>query len=151
MSCLKIITQAQLPYILGISYLEGHEAEIAGFVWFQGWNDMYGKVGPGEYEENLVNLIMDVRKEFNLPNLPVVVGETGNGNYRVVRSAQEAATKRPELKGNAAFVPTFKYRRPKEDSPNVGHGHHWFGNAESYFLIGDAMGETMRKLLGSKP
>ena len=27
------------------------------------------------------------------------------------------------------------------------HGHHWFDNAESYFLVGDALGEGMKKLL----
>jgi hypothetical protein len=41
------------------------------------------------------------------------------------------------------FVPTTAFARPKEQSPNVGHGHHWFGNAESYFLIGDALGKAM--------
>ena len=39
------------------------------------------------------------------------------------------------------------FARPKELSPNTGHGHHWFGNAESYFLIGDALGKAMVKLL----
>ena len=29
----------------------------------------------------------------------------------------------------------------------TGYGHHWFGNAESYFLIGDALGEGMKSLL----
>jgi hypothetical protein len=37
--------------------------------------------------------------------------------------------------------------RPAKESPNVGYGHHWFGNAESDFLIGDAMGKAMIKLL----
>ena len=30
---------------------------------------------------------------------------------------------------------------------NPGHGHHWYGDAESYFLIGDALSEGMKKLL----
>ena len=127
---------------------DGRGYEIAGFAWFQGWNDMFGKGAPEEYEENLVNLIKDVRKELKLPNLPVVVGETGNGNNMTVRKAQEAATKRPEFKDTVSFVPTFRFRRPKEDSPNTGHGHHWFGNAESTFLIGDAFGKAMKELLG---
>ncbi len=33
-----------------------------------------------------------------------------------------------------------------EDSPNPGHGHHEFGNAETYFLVGDALGKGMVKL-----
>ena len=35
--------------------------------------------------------------------------------------------------------------------PNPGHGHHWYGNAESYFLIGQALGEGMTNLLHSLP
>jgi hypothetical protein len=45
------------------------------------------------------------------------------------------------------FIKTTDFARPAELSPNTGHGHHWFGNAESYFLIGDALGEGMKKLL----
>lgn len=29
----------------------------------------------------------------------------------------------------------------------TGHGHHWYGNAESYFLIGDALGRAMVQLI----
>ena len=32
-----------------------------------------------EYAPEYVNLVHDVRKEFNVPDLPVVVGELGNG------------------------------------------------------------------------
>src|SRR5436305_5636648 len=38
-----------------------------------------------------------------------------------------------------------------EDSPNPGHGHHEFGNAETYLLVGDALGHGMRKLLTKAP
>jgi len=54
---------------------------------------------------------------------------------------------RGEFKGTVAFVKTTDFARPRDESPNVGHGHHWFGNAESYFLIGDAMGHAMKRLL----
>jgi hypothetical protein len=37
--------------------------------------------------------------------------------------------------------------REPEDSPNTGHGHHWFGNAESYLRIGKALGEATVKLI----
>jgi hypothetical protein len=51
---------------------------------------------------------------------------------------------------NALFVLTQDFARPRELSPNVGHGHHWYGNAESYFLIGDALGEAMKRLLSAR-
>jgi hypothetical protein len=45
------------------------------------------------------------------------------------------------------FVETHDFVRPPQDSPNPGHGHHEFGNAETYFLVGDALGKGMVKLL----
>ncbi len=129
--------------------LAGKELEIAGFIWFQGWNDMFSKEALADYEGNLVHLIKDVRAEFNSPKLPVVIGELGNGgpqagkNMLAIRAAQKASAEHEEFKGTVKFVSTTAFARPKEESPNVGHGHHWFGNAESYFLIGDALGKAM--------
>jgi hypothetical protein len=136
----------------------GQGYEIAGFVWFQGWNDMCAKEAIPQYTKNLVNLIKDVRKEFKLPKLPVVIGELGNGgekansgNMAAIRTAQADAAKPPEFKGNVIFVKTAQCARPAKESPNTGHGHHWFGNAESYFLIGQALADGMKKLLPTVP
>ena len=126
---------------------DGRGYEVAGFVWFQGWNDMINNAAVLEYEENLANLIKDVRKEFRVPNLPVAIGETGNCDNIAFRKAQAAVAQRAEFKGSVAFVETEQFRRPANESPNVGHGHHWYGNAESYFLIGNALGEAMKRLL----
>ena len=127
--------------------------EIAGFVWQQGWNDMCTKPAIPEYAQNLVNLVNDLREEFNVPDMPVVVGELGNGgpvtegDMFEFRKAQEQGTKRIK---NARLIKTTDFARPPEVSPNTGHGHHWYGNAESYFLIGDALGKGMVKLLDAK-
>ena len=128
--------------------------ELAGFVWYHGWNDgVNPKTAVPEYETNLVNLIKDVRKEFNAPKLPVVIGElTGPwveapSEWARLRIAQAAAAARPEFRGNVVFVPTHEFVRKPEDSPNPSHGHHEFGNAETYFLVGDALGQGMKKLL----
>jgi hypothetical protein len=43
------------------------------------------------------------------------------------------------------FAPTRDFVRKPEDSPNPGHGHHEFGNAETYFLVGDALGKGILK------
>lgn len=132
---------------------DGRGYEIAGFVWFQGWNDMCTKPAVPEYERNLVNLIRDVRKEFKLPRLPVVIGELGNGgrdakgSMLAIRQAQAAAAATPEFAGTVTFVKTAEFARPAHESPNTGHGHHWFGNAESYFLVGDALGKAMNTLI----
>jgi hypothetical protein len=134
--------------------VKGRPYEIAGFVWFQGWNDAFGpEEARSQYEQNLVHLIHDVRKAWRRPNLPVVVGELGNGGEQAgdrivaIRKAQAAVAARPEFEGNVRFVKTTAFARPPEDSPNTGHGHHWYGNAESYFLIGDALGKAMLELM----
>lgn len=133
-----------------LAELGGQKYEIAGFYWQQGWNDMCTAPAIPEYAQNLVNLVSDLRKEFKVPNMPVVVGELGNGGpvekgaMAEFRKAQEEGTK--QIK-NALFVKTTDFARPPEMSPNVGHGHHWCGNAESYFLIGEAAGEGMKRLL----
>jgi hypothetical protein len=137
---------------------DGRGYEVAGFVWYQGWNDgVDPKNAVPEYEQNLVNLIKDVRKDLKAPNLPFVIGElTGPwvkapGAWATLRKAQAAAAARPEFKGNVLFVETHDFVRKPEDSPNPGHGHHEFGNAETYFLVGDALGKGMKRLLTLPP
>jgi hypothetical protein len=136
----------------------GQGYELAGFVWYHGWNDgIDPKNAVPEYEQNLVNLIQDVRKDLKAPNLPVVIGEltgpwvTAPSAWATLRKAQAAAAARPEFKRTVLFVETHDFVRRPEDSPNPGHGHHEFGNAETYFLVGDALGKGMRRLLAKAP
>ncbi len=135
---------------------DGKGYELAGFVWWHGWNDFCDLKLVPEYETNLINLIHDVRKDLKAPKLPVVIGEF-TGPWRTdseelpteaasIRKAQEAAAARPEFRGNVLFVETRDFVRKAENSPNTGHGHHEFGNAETYFLVGDALGKGMLKL-----
>ena len=136
---------------------KGEGYEIAGFVWYHGWNDgVDPKNAIPEYEENLANLIKDVRKELGVSKLPVVVGEiTGPwvdapGEWNTLRKAQAAAANRPEFKNTVVFVETRNFVRKPEDSPNPGHGHHEFGNAETYFLVGEALGKAMLRVISGK-
>lgn len=48
------------------------------------------------------------------------------------------------------YLETRDFVRQPEDSPNPTHGHHEFGNAETYFLVGDALGQGMKKLLAAE-
>jgi len=130
--------------------LAGRGYEIAGFVWMQGWNDMCTPEAIPEYDKNLVNLVKDIRKEFKSPKLPVVIGELGNGGAKAVGNMaafREAQKKGAEQIKRSTFVITHDFWRKPEQSPNTGHGHHWCGNAESYFLIGDVLGKGMVKLI----
>ena len=134
---------------------DGAPVELAGFVWYQGWNDgVNPKAAIPEYEQNLTHLIHDVRKEFGVPRLPVIVGELTGAwvdapkEWTALRDAQAAVARRPEFKDNVLFVPTRDFVRKAEDSPNPGHGHHEFGNAETYFLVGDALGKAAVQMAG---
>lgn len=127
--------------------------QLAGFGWHQGWNDRINDTFNKEYESNLAHFIRDVRKDLGVPNLPFVIGETGmNGPDEThpralsLMKAQAAVALREEFKGNVAFVPTQAFWRPAEQSPS-GQGYHWNSSAETYYLIGEGMGQAMLKLL----
>jgi hypothetical protein len=136
---------------------DGRGYELAGFVWWHGWNDFCDAKAVPEYEQNLVNLIDDVRKDLKSPKLPVVIGDLTGPWLKdakdfpaaalAIRSAQKAAAAKPAFKGTVLLVETGDFVRKPEDSPHPGHGHHEFGNAETYFLVGDALGKGMLKLL----
>jgi len=136
--------------------LAGRSCEIAGFGWHQGWNDGCNAEFVKEYEVNLAHLIRDLRKEWKRPDLPVVIANSGFGGWenkqarRVnLMKAQLAVAdpaKYPEFKGTVAAVETRPFWRPKEVSPS-GQGYHWNHNAETHYLIGEAMGRAMVELL----
>ena len=95
--------------------------ELAGFVWFQGFNDLvsdwtYEKGDqPGGfdlYAQLLAQFIRDVRKDLSAPKLPFVIGVMGiNGaklapNELHFHQAQAAPASLPEFQGNVAAVQT---------------------------------------------
>jgi len=132
---------------------DGRGYEIAGFGWHQGWNDGCTVDAVAQYEENMVNFIRDVRKELGVKDMPFVIADSGFGgrNQKVerrldIRKAQAGAAARPEFEGTAVCVETQDFFRPMEESPSR-HGFHWNCNAETYFLIGDAMGKAMLELM----
>ena len=105
--------------------------EVAGFVWFQGWNDMVaggtypdrGKPGGyDKYSECLAHFIRDVRKDLEAPKMKVVIGVMGVGgpldkyaSQRYVpihggfRRAMAAPALMPEFKGNVTAVDTAQF------------------------------------------
>jgi alpha-galactosidase len=136
--------------------LAGGRPELAGFGWHQGWNDRVNQAFNDEYERNLAHFIRDVRRELGTPNLPFVIAETGMSGRAEkhpralsLMKAQAAVTEYPEFKGNVAWVGTKDFFRPKEVSPS-GQAYHWNSNAETYYLIGEAMGRAMLRLLDSQ-
>ena len=135
---------------------QGQGYEIAGFVWFQGHKDT--NVPKAEYEKHLVNLIQDVRKEFNSPKMPAVVATVGfsgmemEPGHFMTWEAQMAVgdpKQHPEFAGNVGSVDTRPFWRSRGESP-TNTGYHYNHNAETYVLTGDALGRAMVKLQGGK-
>ena len=143
--------------------VKGRKPVLAGFVWFQGWNDQYG--GQGEYESNLKCFIKDMRKDLGVPNLPFVIvamGQNGSkpaaGAMLTIRNAQMAMNDVAEFKGNVkAFRSDVLVDKdaerlcPTKDpqrSKFVGDGgYHYYGSPIWYTRIGKAIGESMLELL----
>lgn len=109
-------------------YDPGRGHEIAGFVWFQGWNDMVagdtypdrGKPGGYDlYSEWLGHFIRDVRRDLAAPDMRFVIGVMGVGGpleayaspryvpiHGSFRDAMAAPATWPEFQGNVAAVRT---------------------------------------------
>ncbi len=141
----------------------GRGYEIAGFGWWQGHKDG-GEQGSGsagveanKYEGNLVQLINTLREEFKAPNAPFVVATCGFGGGKTWEPGSSADTifkaqmnvgdpaKHPEFKGTVKSVDIRDFYRAPEISPR-NQSFHYNGNAETYMLVGEAMGKAMIEL-----
>ncbi|MHB1560938.1 MAG: sialate O-acetylesterase [Isosphaeraceae bacterium] len=97
--------------------------ELAGFVWFQGFNDMiddwtyHDRRKPGGYDpysQLFAQFIRDVRKDLSAPRMPFVIGVMGIGGIKegekppqsYFRQAQAAPASLPEFRGTVIAVPT---------------------------------------------
>jgi len=107
--------------------------ELAGFAWFQVWNDLVDgstypqRDKPGGYDaysSAMAHFIRDVRRDLNAPKLPFVIGVLGVGGptslygpaeqrykatHQNFRDAMAAPAKLPEFQGNVAAVLAEKY------------------------------------------
>ena len=97
--------------------------EIAGFVWFQGFNDLVdGGTYPNgpdgktrdysKYSKWMADFIRDTRKDLGTPKMPFVIGVLGvdgvkaNEGTIAFREAMAAPALLPEFKGNVTAVAT---------------------------------------------
>ncbi|HLY76055.1 MAG TPA: sialate O-acetylesterase [Planctomycetota bacterium] len=146
--------------------LKGKRPQLAGFVWFQGWNDQYG--AENEYASNMKHFIDDVRKDLGAPKLPFVIaamGQNGSkpatGAMLTIREAQLSMNDVPEFKGNVKAFRTDllvdkaaqelypSWQKNPDLWKQVGgdQGYHYLGSAIWFNRIGKAMGEAMLELL----
>jgi alpha-galactosidase len=153
-------------------YDEKRGYELAGLVFFQGWNDLVdGAQREGKYARyttRLGQLIKDVRKDLGAPALPVVIGELGVGGKRGdFQAAQAAVTEIPELRGTVKLARTCEFWEPDVEKMveqdvwqgpdwvrfyNVGseRGYHYLGSARIYYRMGKAFAAAMLELLENK-
>lgn len=108
--------------------LAGEEYEVAGFIWFQGYNDTFGT--EHQYETHLRNLISAVRTDLALPKLPVVITQINDNRGAagdIVMAAQANIADEDAL---ASLVYTAD-QRP----------YYHYGN-DSYVVIGKRMAQA---------
>jgi alpha-galactosidase len=150
--------------------LAGRKPELAGFVWFQGWNDQYGGAEQ-EYASNMKHFIEDVRKDLGAPNLPFVIvamGQNGSqpatGPLLTIRDAQMAMNDVPEFKDNVRAIRAdllvdkdaerlyeTRQKNPEEwKKYGTDDAYHYFGSPIWYMRIGHATGEAMQELLNKR-
>jgi len=149
---------------------DGRGYEIAGFVWFQGWNDMYNGF-QDEYAVNMKNFIRDVRNDLAKPDLPFVIGIMGQngfapakGNMAIVKAAQASMNDVPEFAGNVRAIPTDVHWDKRADAAfptwrdNVAEWeklgsdfpYHYLGSTITFTRIGRALGKALLELRGAK-
>lgn len=146
--------------------LKGKKLEIAGFVWFQGWNDQYG--GQDEYASNMAHFINDVRQDLGVPKLPFVIGVMGQngsapaeGAMLTIQEAQLSMEQRPEFKGNVKAVrtdvlvdkaaemlfPKWRENVPEWEKTGSDFPYHYLGSAIWFNRIGHEMADAMLELM----
>ena len=157
--------------------LKNHRAEIAGFIWHQGFNDKVTrtlreqKYGP--YTKWLARLIDDVRRDLEAPGMPFVIGELstggipGRGDFQL---AQENVAKLPRFSQNVAFVRTAEFydtrahelfekkywkgtEQQKAEWRKVGNDrpYHYLGSGKTYYLKGVAFAEQVARMNSASP
>lgn len=138
--------------------------EIAGFVWFQGFNDQFSPAFRDNYKNNMIAFVKDIRKEYQVPNLPFVIGVMGTGGTKEsvdknqVSVGQREAAAAPEFKDNVVAVESYPFydlvalelfkkdwtKYPVE-WPLVGSDrpYHYMGSGKFFVRLGDAFATAM--------
>jgi hypothetical protein len=141
--------------------------EIAGFVWFQGYNDQFSPEYYGNYTENMKHFIRDLRKEYKTPDMPVVIGVLGTGmtkekvDENKVSQAQREAAQAPEFAATVRAVESYTeyshYSHAVFETGWPAHYHHWdtvgsdrpyhyLGSGAFFVRLGHAFAEAMADL-----
>jgi alpha-galactosidase len=145
--------------------------EIAGFVWFQGFNDQFDEAFRTNYKDNMIAFIKDIRKEYKVPNMPFIIGVLGTGmtkekvDENPVSQGQRAAAQHPEFKDNVLAVESyteyshysysvFKKGWPAHyhewDTVGSDRPYHYLGSGAFFVRLGDSFANAMSKLMSKR-
>jgi len=145
--------------------------ELAGLVFFQGWNDMCDgsqrSEGYAQFAPRLANMVRDVRKDLGAPTLPVIIGELGAGGPDAHPEFSAAQKKAADMLPRTAFVPTAQFWEPEVEKMvsegvwkgpewprfyNVGSdkGYHYLGSGKIMYRMGQAFGKGMLEQMEAK-
>jgi len=145
--------------------------EVAGFVWFQGYNDQFNPEYWGNYAENMRTFIKDVREELKSPKMPFVIGVLGTPvtkekvDENEVAQAQRKAGQFPEFSGNVRAVESYtQYSHFSNEVFQKGwpaHYHEWstvgsdrpyhyLGSGAFFVRLGNAFAENMLELMSTQ-
>ncbi len=146
---------------------QGQGYQIAGFAWFQGFNDMVNEDFVPAYTELMAHFIRDVRQDLERPGMPFVVGVLGVGGQNPVKTSerknqfkknQAAVGALPEFQNNVAIVHTDQYWDTEADAVfrkgwkenlerwnAVGSDrpYHYLGSVKCYNRIGGALAKAL--------
>ena len=116
----------------------------------------------------MVNFIKDVRKEYDAPEMPFVIGVLGTGvtaekvAENKVSLGQRAAAATPEFKGNVTAVESYKvwdhsayevYNKGWADhfadwcAVGSDRPYHYLGSGKFFVRLGDQFAESMQRLI----
>ncbi len=137
---------------LGEYYPGATKYEVAGFFWWQGDKDFRNSAHAAKYEENLINLIAALRKDFDAPNAKFVAATLGQTDkatksgtlgtiFDAIMAIDGESGKYPAHKGKVASV----YSHPL--SKGGSSSGHYSKHAETYMNVGEGMGKAMADLL----
>lgn len=145
--------------------------ELAGFVWFQGFNDQFSPAFRDNYRSNMLSFVKDIRAEYDVPGMPFVIGVLGTGvtaekvAENAVSVGQREAAKASEFKGNVKAVESytqyshysndvFKKGWPKHfhewDTVGSDRPYHYLGSGAFFVRLGDAFADAMAELMAKR-
>ena len=153
------------------AYDEKAGYEIAGFVWFQGFNAQFSPEFRDNYKSNMIAFVKDIRAQYKVPKMPFVIGVLGTGMTaekvaeNAVSVGQRNVAKAPEFKGNVAAVESYKqyshysYNVFKKGWPAHYHEwdtvgsdrpYHYLGSGGFFVRLGDSFAKALAEMIANQ-